>query len=305
MPSNPNPTSQDGPKAWLQINISTTTPQLAEELLWAHGAQAVTLRDAANQPLLEPLPGELPLWDAVRVTGLFDGQLPAAPLLERLQQALNPETTSRLDSELIEDRAWVRAWMDHFEPLRCGQRLWVCPSHRSVDAAGAIVLRLDPGLAFGTGGHPTTALCLRWLDQAQLAGKTVIDYGCGSGILAVAAALLGAEQVLAVDIDPQALDATRNNAKLNQVDAKIKTCLPAELPAAVQADLVLANILAGPLVQLAPVLLAHMRKSAQLVLAGLLTEQAGEVIKAYRQHTAIKPVFSLDGWQLLVAEKSS
>lgn len=266
---------------------------------------AVTLRDAADQPLLEPLPGETPLWDKVRLSGLFDSHREAGAVLEQLRLGLAADRPPAAAIELIEDREWVRAWMEDFKPIQCGKQLWICPSHHEVDIADAVVVKLDPGLAFGTGTHPTTALCLRWLDSLDLKGKTVLDYGCGSGILAVAAALLGARQVWAVDIDPQALEATRSNALGNAVDDRITTGLPAELPESVGADLLVANILCGPLVELAPELCRHLRKPARLALAGLLDSQVDEIIKAYAQHIALETVFESGEWCLLAGEHSN
>lgn len=288
------------PQHWLQVTLTSTAPELAEEVLLEAGAQAITLRDAADQALLEPLPGETPLWDNVRITGLFDSDQAAEPILSRLKATLGE--TVQIEVDLLEDRAWVRAWMEHFEPLQFGD-LWICPSHREVQQPGATVIRLDPGMAFGTGTHPTTAMCLRWLGQAAIKGKTVIDYGCGSGILAIAAARLGATRVWAVDIDPQALDACAANAETNQCVARIRCCHPEQLPKTVQADLLIANILAGPLIELAPVLNGHLRKSAQLVLAGLLQEQMDDCVKAYSQHLALQAVFSSESWVLLAGEK--
>lgn len=292
----------------MQLTLTTQQASHVEDLLLEAGAHAVTLRDAADQPLLEPLPGETPLWDAVRVTGLFDGDTQAEPILATLATVLDADTMATAETELLEDRAWVRAWMEHFKPIQCGERLWICPSHHEVDLPKAIVVKLDPGLAFGTGTHPTTALCLRWLDQAasknDFSTKTIIDYGCGSGILAVAAALLGAREIWAVDIDPQALEATRSNATINGVADCIKTCLPDELPSKVAAELIVANILAGPLVSLAPELAPRLRNSGHLVLAGLLDSQADEIVNAYRQHIALKTIFQHDDWRLLAGEKS-
>ncbi len=304
-----NPTTDlDQPQHWLQLSFTSKQPAQLEDLLLEMGAQAVTLRDAADQPLLEPLPGETPLWDAVRITGLFTGDTPAEPILAALAAHLDTSTLATAETELLEDRAWVRAWMAHFRPIQCGEHLWVCPSHHEVDIADAVVVKLDPGLAFGTGTHPTTALCLRWLDQASslepFKGKTVIDYGCGSGILAVAAALLGAAEIWAVDIDPQALEATRSNAQINGVSSLIKTCLPDALPNDITAELIVANILAGPLVNLAPELALRLRNNGQLVLAGLLCSQSEEIVNAYRQHIALQTIFEHDDWRLLAGRKS-
>ncbi|MGB1581400.1 MAG: 50S ribosomal protein L11 methyltransferase [Nevskiales bacterium] len=291
------------PLHWLQISLPGQPAEVVEEALWAAGAVAVTLRDAADQPLLEPMPGATPLWDAVIVTGLFDNKQATAPLLAQLRQMLPEQLVDQATTELLEDRAWVRAWMAHFQPLRCGQRLWVCPSHQSVEQKDAVVIKLDPGLAFGTGSHPTTALCLRWLDQAKLQGKTVIDYGCGSGILAVAAALLGAKEVWAVDIDPQAIEATRSNAQRNGVGNIIRYGQPETLPNSSTADIVIANILAGPLIELAPHILAQLRKPGELVLAGLLCEQVADVSAAYAQDIALQTFFTEQDWALLAGKQ--
>lgn len=280
---------------WLQISVETKQPELIEDCLLESGAVAVTLADAADQPLLEPLPGETPIWDKVIVTGLFSSQTHPEPVIANLESL---DDSLQCSSELLEDRDWVRAWMDRYEPIRFGERLWVCPHHHEVKAPDAIVLKLDPGLAFGTGTHPTTALCLQWLDQANIAGKTVIDYGCGSGILAIAAALLGAEKVIAVDIDPQAITATLDNAQRNGVAAQIVTGTP-ELTEGEEVDILLANILAGPLRELAPELSSLLKSGGDIVLAGLLDNQMQEVQKAYTDSVHWQPGATHEGWTRL------
>ncbi|KAA3630033.1 MAG: 50S ribosomal protein L11 methyltransferase [Proteobacteria bacterium] len=267
---------------WTQLTIASTAErtELLTRTLEAAGALAVTLVDAADHPVLEPGPGETPVWPATQVVALFPADTDLAPL----QAALSPHLTLTEQrswcSATLEDQTWERTWLEHFHPLRFGQRLWVCPSDQQPPVTDAVIVRLDPGLAFGTGTHPTTALCLEWLDGTPLTGKTMIDYGCGSGILAVAAAKLGVAAIRAVDIDPQALVATCENAARNAVEQRIDTCLPRDLERT-PADLVVANILAGPLAELAPELITLLKPGGDLVLSGLLGSQVSTVQNAY------------------------
>ena len=268
---------------WLQLELESR-PDTAEhlsDLLTENGAAAVTFQDAADQPLFEPPPGATPLWQATRVVGLFadDADIPA--VLARLATALAPEPLPEWHLNPLEDRDWVRAWMDDFHPMRFGDRLWIIPGEAEPPEPAAVNIRLDPGLAFGTGTHPTTAMCLRWLDAHPPADQTVIDYGCGSGILAIAAARLGAARVIGVDTDPQALLATAGNARRNKVEARIQAFLPGDAPDE-PADVLLANILAGPLQELAPTLAERVRPGGYIVLSGILAGQAEAVMAAYR-----------------------
>ena len=229
---------------WLQIRATVTKVQvaLAETLMESLGAVSVILDDAQDQALLEPLPGETPLWDHVIVTGLFTDEANAAQLEAFLADQL-PDAT--LVHEFLEEQVWERTWMDHYEPIQCGERLWIVPEWLTPPNPQAINLMLDPGLAFGTGNHASTFLCLQWLDQQDLRDKVVIDYGCGSGILGIAALLLGAKQVYAVDLDPQAVLSTMQNAAINKVESKIWAGLPSEFEAQfadLTADVVDANI---------------------------------------------------------------
>ncbi|MEW6692942.1 MAG: 50S ribosomal protein L11 methyltransferase, partial [Pseudomonadota bacterium] len=202
----------------------------------------------------------------------------------------------------VEDQDWERAWMDQFQPLRFGEKLWIVPSWIEAPDAEAVNILLDPGLAFGTGTHPTTALCLEWLDGADMAGKTVLDYGCGSGILAIAALKLGATDAWGIDIDPQALTATRDNAARNGIEAsRLHTGLPGALPKDALFDVLLANILMGPLIELAPTLTGHVRPGGRLVLSGLLGEQAEEVMAAYAADFDFDPPALKEGWARLTA----
>lgn len=269
------------------------------------GALSVSFIDAADDPVLEPGPGETPLWGNTVVLGLFDPAVDVARVDSILRDLVPDGTALRINTELVEDQDWVRAWLIHWEPLRFGRRLWVTPEekrHQIPADPDAVIMTLDPGLAFGTGTHPTTALCLEWLDGQDLAGRTIIDYGCGSGILAIAALLLGAERVVCVDIDPQALTATRQNAETNGVADRIDTYLPDDFKAA-PADFVLANILAGPLKTLAPTLATSLKPGGRLVLAGLLDRQADDLHAAYASYLAFEPDLSKDGWTRIAGQR--
>jgi ribosomal protein L11 methyltransferase len=289
--------------SWLQIAVNTTKNHAdnAEDCLFSAGAQTVTLTDAADQPILEPGPNETPIWNTVIITGLFAGSTDQQVALDSLNTCLGDIQFS-IKTEVMEDQNWTRAWMEHFHEMQFGQRLWVCPLHIEPPDPSAINLRLDPGLAFGTGTHPTTSLCLRWLDKNINTQSTLLDYGCGSGILAIAACMLGTEHADGVDIDPQALTATFDNANTNQVAAKIKTYLPDNYQrqhSTNQYDVVVANILSGPLAELAPMLARHTKKDGDIVLSGILKEQATSLIETYSEYFEMDaPEFEED-WVLL------
>jgi ribosomal protein L11 methyltransferase len=273
----------------------------AEDACRRLGAMAVSLADAADEPLLEPAPGETPIWKSVRLRALFDRSANPNLLAATLAAVLGVPPAS-VGIEYVEDRAWEREWLKDFRPMRFGRRLWVCPEGQRPESPAAVVLDLDPGLAFGTGTHPTTALCLEWLDGAIQGGESVLDYGCGSGILALAALKLGAGRATAFDIDPQALRATRGNAGKNGLARRIAVHADAAEFAG-GFDVVLANILSGPLIELAPGLAGRARPGGALVLAGLLTPQAGEVARAYRPWCDIGPAAERDGWTLLTGRR--
>jgi len=288
------------PTAWLTITFRSdagAAPQLAEWLDEA-GALAVTMHDAADAPVVEPAPGETPLWPETLVEGLFAEQ-DAAAVLERLREGPPPGGWMPATVGRVEDRDWVREGRDLFRAQRFGERFWVCPSWSETPDPQAVTLRLDPGLAFGTGGHPTTRMCLRWIAAHPPAGQRVLDYGCGSGILAIGAALHGAAQVDAVDIDEAAVRATRDNAAANGVR------LAAGLPDQAQGlyGTVLANILATPLKVLAPLLCGHVAPGGALVLAGVLERQTEELQAAYRPDLALQVADREDGWVLLTARR--
>ncbi|MEC7118533.1 MAG: 50S ribosomal protein L11 methyltransferase [Pseudomonadota bacterium] len=272
---------------WLQIRFEAQQSDVAliETLLEQLGAASVILDDAADQPLLEPLPGETPIWDQVIVTGLFndheDDPIDADSLIGFVS-AQAP--TVRAFYDYLEEQVWERAWMDHYEPIQCGERLWIVPEWLTPPDPSAVNLMLDPGLAFGTGNHASTFLCLQWLDAEPLKGKTVIDYGCGSGILGIAALLLGAEKVYATDIDPQAILATRQNAEINGVADRLWVDLPEQFNQHYPdlcSDVIVANILAGPLAALAPEFGRRSQAGARIVLAGLISEQVEGLQHAY------------------------
>lgn len=271
---------------WIQLQVPAdpdNADQL-EDLLMELGADAVSMEDAADQPIFEPDPGTTPLWSATRVTGLFGADRDIDQICSELRDAWHRQTQqdlSEIEVTLVEDKDWARAWMEDFQPLKFGERLWIVPSWHQAPDPTAANLMLDPGLAFGTGTHSTTALCLEWLDGANVADQQVIDYGCGSGILGLAALLLGARQVIGVDTDPQALEASRDNARRNGVeDERLELYLPDEAPQSV-ADTLLANILAQPLIDLAPILAHRVRPGGNLVLSGILAHQARDVMAAY------------------------
>ena len=288
------------PHLQLTIDIGKLDPAPVEDALFELGAVSVTLEDAADDPVLEPAPGATPLWPTVVVKALFDAGSSPDAIRSALAQALPGAPDPRF--ELLADKAWEREWLKDFRPMRFGRRLWVCPGGMSAGDADAIRVELDPGLAFGTGTHPTTALCLEWLDARPPEGRQVVDYGCGSGILAIAAALLGAQDILAMDIDPQALLATRENAARNRVLARIAVTADPTLPPA-SADVLLANILAGPLVELAPRFAQAVRPGGLLALSGLLAEQAAAVTAAYQPWFDIGTTATREGWTLLAGRR--
>lgn len=282
---------------WIQIIIEAaeTEAEGIGETLRAAGAVAVTLQDAADQAVFQLEPGETPLWLQTQVCGLFDATTDSDQVLAELRARLGTGAVARARVETLPDQDWQRAWMDQFKPLRFGKRLWVVPRWYAPPEPAAVNILLDPGLAFGTGTHPTTALCLEWLDDADLNGKTVIDFGSGSGILAIAAAKLGARTAWAVDHDPQALLATRDNAEVNGVTARVHPRTAEALPDA-PIDLVLANILAGPLISLALRFAVLVKPGGHVVLSGILTQQADEVLEKYRTWFTMAPIAVREGW---------
>lgn len=298
-------------EGWLQVRVSVDETRVdeAEAALLEAGAHAVTLLDAADVPVHEPAPGTVPIWPQTLVEGLFEADVDRSAIAEALGKTGLDEAVGSLHFDELAERDWERAWMDRFEPMRFGRNLWICPSHLEPDTDWPLVIRLDPGLAFGSGTHATTALCLEWIDSLDLDGRAALDFGCGSGVLAIACALKGATRLVAVDHDPQALLATEDNACRNRVGARIETLLPeafAQLdPAQRRFDLVLANILAAPLIELAPQLTECLRPGAGLVLSGILPEQAERVIAAYQHLGAPLDISEREGWVRLVFADSA
>ena len=289
---------------WVQLSLLATADQVGwiEERLNETGAVSVTLSEAEDQPIYEPAPGETPLWNKVLITGLYNDDRQPEEILEHLGEdpALTPWRY-----ELLEDRVWEREWLQHFQPLRINEKLMIWPGEEAPPADSGTVLRLDPGLAFGTGSHATTSLCLDWLSENCEPGMTTLDFGCGSGILAIAALLLGARYATAVDIDPQALVATRANAERNGITIDRLMTLDPETwsnsPHHTRpVDLVVANILAQPLIDLEPILRAQLAEGGKLLLSGILTEQCDAVVAAYSGGLRLIESVEMDGWVRLV-----
>lgn len=283
--------------AWHQISVvsNKSTASDISDFFSELGAVSVTFMNAEAKPVYEPDIGETRIWEQTKTIALFE--LDAIPEIIKtvLFQHFPDNTLNDWQAEILEDQTWERAWMEHFQPILFSERLWVYPSGQEQSIPGTISLILDPGLAFGTGTHPTTALCLEWLAKHDVTGKTVIDFGCGSGILAVAAVLLGAKEAHAIDIDPQALTATQDNAQKNNVASKIKTYLPDDFDH-FSADLVVANILAKPLIELSANITALVKPQGQLVLSGILKEQADLVSHAYQAEFSMKAAVIQDDW---------
>ena len=288
---------------WLQIIFSCNPSQseLLEDALLELGALSITYQDAEDQPVLEPGVGEMPLWANIKFSALFTADVDTDLVLIQLAAQL-PFDLPAHRVELVEKKDWERVWMHHYHAMRFGSRLWICPSWQTPPEPNAVNLMLDPGLAFGTGTHPTTSLCLQWLDSDDLKDKVVVDFGCGSGVLGIAALLLGAKQVIAVDNDPQALIATKDNAERNGCAQRVSVCLPPDYHA-VQADVVLANILAKPLIELAPILQASLKPGGRLIMSGLLKEQAVLVMAAYQPDLNFAAAGEHENWMRLEAVK--
>lgn len=291
---------------WPQISFVTHKPfhvDLIEIALEAAGAVAITLTDSKDVPIFEPLPGETPLWADTKVTGLFEQGADWATILPKLHKAVPAALMESAQTKRIPDQDWVRVWMDQFKPMQFGERTWIIPSHLSASDPDAVNILLDPGLAFGTGTHPTTALCLQWIDQhSPLSNLRVLDYGTGSGILAIAAMAHSAANVDAVDIDPQALTATQDNAQKNNTP-NIRTFLPDDFHQhdSGNYDLLMANILALPLIELAATLCQLVCSGGRIILSGLTNEQEQVVWEAYQPFCKDLTIDQQDGWSCLSA----
>ena len=289
---------------WLQLKIVSprTEVKKLESSLLKTGAASVTLEDNADQPIFEPALGETPLWDQVRVTGLYDAEVNTAEITTKIANKLRGQIPHH-KWEQLEDKDWEREWMNNYHAIRCGERLWICPSWQQPPEPDKINLMLDPGLAFGTGTHPTTFMCMQWIDQQNFDGLDIVDYGCGSGILGIATLLMGAKKVIGVDIDPQALLATTENAKRNNLpEDAMPVFLPKDCPN-FQADMMLANILAGPLAELAPALNAMTKVGGKICLSGILAVQADAVKAAYAQWFDFDPIATQEEWVRITGTK--
>jgi len=291
--------------AWQQLQLSTSAAhsEPLEQLLLEFGAVSISFIDAEDQPLFQIEPGSTVIWDATVLLALFKSDHDLSQCLAELSKHPAIENRSDLKIEILEDQDWERAWMDEFEAMQFGPRLWICPSWQTPPDPQAINIMLDPGLAFGSGTHATTALCLEWLSAVELKDKTVFDYGSGSGVLAIGAALLGATRVIAVDNDPQAITATLDNSGRNHISSDtLSAHLPDDTPQ-VMADILIANILAGPLLTLAPTLKALLKPAGSIVLSGILEEQIDMILEVYEPLFEMQPPEIKDGWVRLAGIK--
>ncbi len=280
--------------AWQQLQLRTSAAhsESLEQVLLEFGAVAISFVDAEDQPLFQLEPGSTVIWDATVLVALFDSDHDLSQCLASLSTNNAIENRTQLAIEILEDQDWERAWMDEFHAMQYGPALWICPSWQTPPDPDAVNIMLDPGLAFGSGTHATTSLCLEWLSGEELGNKTVVDYGSGSGVLAIGAALLGADRVIAVDNDPQAITATLDNSQRNNIGSQtLSAHLPQDTPD-IQSDILIANILAGPLLTLAPTLKRLLKPSGSIVLSGILEEQIGMILEVY------EPLFTMQAPQI-------
>lgn len=291
--------------AWIQIKIPALDKHAEKisDALIGFGAVSVTFQDTHDNPVYEPLPGETLLWNETDIIGLFNAEHDMHKLIKQLSHVAVLGEGFRHKIEQIEDKDWEREWMENFHPMQFGSRLWICPSWRDVPDENAVNVMLDPGLAFGTGTHPTTAMCLEWFDGQDLSDKTVIDFGCGSGILAIAALKLGAKSAIGIDIDPQAITASLDNAERNGVADKLTLYLAGSQPADMQADIVVANILAGPLKELAPEITQLVKSNSFLCLSGVLMSQSENVTEAYQDNFMLDKIKEKEEWCRITGSK--
>ncbi len=284
---------------WWQLTVQCTKDELeyTENQLLQLGALSISITDAYDEPIYEPLPGEQPLWSHSLITGLFDQTQTLEQLYDALVARLPEHQLSYIRKELLEDQQWERVFLERYTPIPFGKNIWVCPSWHQPPDANACNIILDPGIAFGTGSHPTTALCLEFLDQNPPLNQSVMDYGCGSGILAIAAHKLGAKRIHCIDIDPQALEATRQNFMRNQIDPEqISIQLPDLNKTLPIVDYLIANILSGPLTELEPVFAEMTHPGSRLLLSGILDTQVDSIMETYSQHFELDAVMIQDQW---------
>lgn len=288
--------------AWIQISFNTNknAAEIHAEYLMKAGAVSITLEDAADEPIFEPPPDITPLWPHTRVIGLFHSDINLTEIKNFLNQNLEENILQTLQVENLEEQNWISAWMDQFQPLQFGDKLWICPSYHTIPDPTAINVLLDPGIAFGTGTHPTTRLCLEWLEKHPPQQLTLIDYGCGSGILGIAALKLGASFVYAIDHDVQALQSTQNNAQKNHLNQNnIITLSPEEISLVPKAHLILANILADTLIELLPIFTRLVKKNGSIILSGILENQIPILLQHYQTYFQNFLITTCEGWALL------
>ncbi len=287
------------PMPWIQVKLNATSENaelISDMLVEETGALSVTFLDAKDTPIFEPLPGETRLWGETDIVALYDAETDMDLVITQLKASTVLDDNFAYKVEQLEDKDWEREWMDNFHPMKFGERLWICPSWREIPEPDAINVMLDPGLAFGTGTHATTALCLEWLESIDLTGKTVIDFGCGSGILAIAAIKLGAAKVVGIDIDPQAITASKDNATRNGVADQLALFLPQDQPENLVADVVVANILAAPLRELSSIITAHVKPGGALAMSGVLDTQANNVASYYSDNFTLDAIAEQQEW---------
>ncbi|MBL4828951.1 MAG: 50S ribosomal protein L11 methyltransferase [Aliivibrio sp.] len=291
---------------WIQVKLNATSENaetISDMLMEESGALSVTFLDAKDTPIFEPLPGETRLWGETDIVALYDAEMDMDLAINIIKDSGLLQHDFSYKVEQLEDKDWEREWMDNFHPMKFGERLWICPSWKAIPDPDAVNVMLDPGLAFGTGTHATTALCLEWLSAIDLNGKTVIDFGCGSGILAIAALKLGAAKVVGIDIDPQALLASKDNAERNGVADQIELFLPQDQPEGLVADVVVANILAAPLRELSDIIKGHVKPSGLLAMSGVLDTQAESVASFYSDHFQLDPIAEQQEWCRISGKK--
>jgi ribosomal protein L11 methyltransferase len=284
--------------SWWQFSVTCQAPELdcVESLLLDLGAVSISLSDAKEEPIYEPPPGASPIWQYSIVTGMFDSAIDHETLYQQLVAGLPAHLLTEVRRQELQDQDWEQAYKQHFQPIQCAPQLWIVPSWCEPPDPQATNIKLDPGMAFGTGTHPTTALCLAWLGEHDINQQRVIDYGCGSGILAIAACKLGAKQVVAVDIDKQALEASEWNSRANDIASdRIQISLPEQMDTR-KADLLIANILAGPLIEFAPQFANLLNPGARILLSGILKTQLEEIQSAYRPYFDLDPAGFQGDW---------
>lgn len=289
----------------LKIQLHSEDASYFEQILFDSDAISISYLDAEDQPVFQEEPGSTPLWDNTFLLCLFNTKTDLGSLLNKLRSNTKVLNNKSLNIELIEDQDWERSWMKDFEPIQFGEKLWICPSWLSPPEPNAVNIKLDPGLAFGTGNHATTSLCLRWLDQADVRGSEVIDYGCGSGVLSIASALLGAVKVHSVDNDPQAISATIDNSRRNKVPGDVLTTYLPEAVPPVHADILIANILERPLIDLSEKFAELVKKGGYITLSGLLEEQIPSLLSCYDRWFDMEAPQVEQGWVLLCGTRKS